>query len=218
MLSLRSLLLALTLTTLLACAAQGQSGTVTASGRVSDTVILSIAPNATLSDHETTVSYSVLDAHTILVSIKVSGSHGARIAIPAQIRSNVGYTLSASAKWTATPLLLRGLRVTEARATGRFVTLDAVEAVNRAAAFKAPADTVGHARQASQSAHVSPSPATLLTGPRISLAGASDSPHNALEVTIMAELEAPAEAAGGSIELILSASPAMTSPGGTTYQ
>ncbi|MGB7922245.1 MAG: hypothetical protein WCF57_03270 [Pyrinomonadaceae bacterium] len=199
MLSLKSLLLALTLTTFLACAAKGQSGTVTASGSVSETVMLSIAPSAPLSGQETTVSYSNLNAHTVIVSIKVYGNRGAQIAIPAQLRSNVGYTLSASAKWNGTTpqaLRLSALRVTDARSTGRFVALDAVEAVNRASAF-----------EVTDSAHVFRAPATLLTGPRISLAGTSDSPHNALEVTIMAEVEAPAQAAGGSIELILSAQP-----------
>jgi hypothetical protein len=212
MLSLRSLSFALLLTTLLACAARGQSGTatVTASGRVSGTVMLSIAPNAQLSDQETMVSYSNLNAYTILVSIKVSGSHGARrIAIPAQIRSNVGYTLSASAKSNGAALLsMRGLRVTDVRATGRFVAPDAVEAVNRGGVLEATLNTEGRAQKTSQRAPVFPSPATLLTGPRISLAGTSDSPHNALEVIIMAEVESPAEATHGSIELLLSAQPA----------
>lgn len=222
MLSLRSLSFALTLTTILAFAAKGQSGsaTVTTSGRVGETVILSIAPNTQLSDNDTTVSYSNLNAHTILVSIKVSGNRGARIVIPAQIRSNVGYTLSAAANrsgLTSSPLL-RGLRVTGARATGRFVALDAVQAVNVETAFEAASGTVGHAQKASRNALVSLSPTPLLAGPRISLAGTYDSPHNALEVMILAEVEAPDEATRGSIELILSAQPSMNSPEGTTYR
>lgn len=212
MLSLRSLSLALTLTIFLACAARGQSATatVTAIGHVSETVILSIAPNAPRSDSETLVSYTNLNAHTVLVSITASGSHPARIAIPAQIRSNVGYTLSAATKWTGMSqqqqLLLRGLRVTGKRATGRFVALDAVEAIDVAAAFDVT-DSTGPTQKTRPAALIFPSPATLLTGPRISLAGTSGSPHNAVEVTILAEVGASAERAGGTIELILSVSP-----------
>lgn len=215
MLSLRSLSLALTLTALFACAAKGQSrsGTVTAHGRVSETVILSIAPHAPRFESETTISYSNLNAQTVLVSITNSGSHPARITIPAQIRSNVGYTLSVSAKSSEKPLqqtpLLRQLRVTGKRATGRFVALDAVEAINVAAAFDATSQSTERIRRVTTSALVFPSssPATLLTGPRISLAGASDCPHNAVEVIIQAEVEAYAEEARGHIELILSVSP-----------
>lgn len=210
MLSLRSLSYALTLTTLFACAAKGQSGSasVTAQGSVSETVILSLAPQTPLNANEATISYTRLDAQTILVSIKLSGNRGARIVIPAQIRSNVGFTLSASSKSSGSATLSHALRVTGARATGRFVAPDASEAVNASAAtFNATADAGGHARRASHSAPLFNSTATLLTGPRISLAGMSDSPHNALEVMILAEVEASAEAERGGIELILSAQP-----------
>jgi hypothetical protein len=99
--------------------------------------------------------------------------------------------------------LLRGLRVTGARATGRFVALDAVEAIDVAAAFDATDST----QKMRPAALVFPSPATLLTGPRISLAGTSGSPHNAVEVMILAEVEASAEGERGTIELILSVLP-----------
>jgi hypothetical protein len=201
------------LTTLLAFAANGQSvsGTITTSGRVSETVLLSIAPHAIRSANETTISYNNLNAHTVLVTIASSGSQPARIAIPAQIRSNVGYTLSVSAKQAGTSrqqLLLRGLSVTGKRATGRFVALDAVEAIDVEAAFDATAHSTERAQRARPIAFLFPSStATLLTGTPVSLCGTADSPHNAVEVTIQAEVEAPAGATGVGIELLLSVAP-----------
>jgi hypothetical protein len=195
---------------LLASAGKGQSGSasVTIGGHVSETAILSIAPSAQRSGSEAQVGYSNLNAQAVLVSItQAAGSPPARIAIPAQIRSNVGYTLSVSAKRSGT-LVLRELSVAGKRATGRFVALDAVEAIDVAAAFDANAQSTERTQTAWQPALRFPSaPCLLLTGPRISLAGTFDSPHNAVEVMILAEVEPSAEGERGSIELILSVAP-----------
>lgn len=206
MLSLRSLSFALTLTLLLACAAKGQSASapIAISGSVSETVFLSIAPTAQPTDSETLVSYVSVNARTILVSIKTSGSHARQISVPLQIRSNASYTLSFSAGGSGTAL--RWLRVREARATGRFVATDAVEAMNVAAEFD-PTTATGRSQRASQGALHFPSPVTLLTGPRISRAGTYDSPHNAVEVMILAEVAPTAGVESQSIEMILTASP-----------
>lgn len=187
----------------LACAAKGQStsASVAISGHVSETVLLSIAPTTQPTDSETLVSYFSVNARTILVSIKTSGSHARQISVPLQIRSNAGYTLSASANGTA----LCGLRVREARATGKFVAQDAVEAINVAAEFD-PTTAAGQALRASQGALHFPSPLTLLTGPRISRAGTHDSPHNAVEVIILAEVAPTAGVESQSIDFILTAS------------
>jgi hypothetical protein len=209
MLLLRSLSFALTLMILLACAARGQStsASVAMSGHVSETVLLSIAPTAQPTDTETLVSHVNLNARTILVSIKTSGSRTRQISLHLQIRSNTCFTLSASANGTA----LSGLRVSEARATGRFVAVDAVEAMNVAAEFDATTDA-GRMQRASLGTLRLPSPVTLLTGPRISLAGTHDSPHNAVEVMILAEIAPTAEGEPQSIEMILTASPNGSSP------
>ena len=206
MLSLRNLSFALTLTLLLACAAKGQSASasVVISGSVSEAVFLSIAPTAQPTDSETLVSYISLNASTILVSIKTSGSRAGQISVPLQIRSNADYTLSVSTSRSATPL--RGLWVQETRATGKFVALDAVEAINVAAEFDATTPT-GWAQRGGRGALHLPSPVTLLTGPRISRAGTYDSPHNAVEVTLLAEITTTAERETQSIEFILTASP-----------
>lgn len=211
MLSLRSLSFVLVLTILLASATRAQSGSnasVTIGGQVSAAVLISIAPTAQLSDSETLVTAHNTDARTLFISIKIHGHHARQIVIPVLIRSNTGYMLSALAKpCEATPsTLLRGMQVTGARPTGRFVAVDAVEAMNVAAAFDAT-NAAGHLQRASLSALLLSSPTILLTGPRISLAGTPDSPHNAVEVTMLAEVEASDEGETQSLDLILSATP-----------
>ena len=211
MLSSRSLTFALTLLFILAYAVRAQSGStasVAINGHVSGTVLLSISPAARLSDDKTSLTSHNLDAHTILVSIKTVGDHARQIAIPVQIRSNIGYTLSALAKRSeaTSTHALRGIQVTGARATGRFVAVDAIDAMNVLEAT-AHAKAAGQSQQASQGAWLSPFPATLLTGPRISLGGAPDSPYNAVEVMILVETEASAEKETKTVELILSATP-----------
>jgi hypothetical protein len=47
----------------------------------------------------------------------------------------------------------------------------------------------------------------LLTGPRISTAGTFDSPHNAVEVLMLAEIEPPAGSDQQRLDLIISAAP-----------
>ncbi|HEX8653476.1 MAG TPA: hypothetical protein VF708_21850 [Pyrinomonadaceae bacterium] len=223
MLSLRSLSFALTLLLLLACATKAQSvsstSSVTINGQVSGTVLLNISPTAQLSDGATLVTSHKTDAHTLVVSIKIDDHRARQIVIPVQIRSNVSYALSASIKQRgATPptlQLLRGIKVTGARPTGRFVALDAFEAMN-VAAFDT-ANEASRLPQASRNA-LYYSPVTLLAGPRISLAGMSDSPHNALEVTIVAEVGAFAEEEMQSIELTLSATPNVASSSPTLAQ
>lgn len=220
--SFAALSIALALTLLLAPDAVGQSAaaSVNMSGQVSGAVFVSIAPGAQLSGETLAVTYSNLDRQTVRLSIDASGSGdaGRRISIPLQLRSNVGYTLSASARLSGTTLLLRGLCVEGVRATGRRVAHGAVNAANIAACDDGATSARtrnanarnANARNASRGGFATPS--TLLQGQMISLSGASDSPFNALEVLIRVEVETPTGQPQGSIELILSASPVNGAP------
>lgn len=198
---------ALTLTTLLlASTASAQSGSVTIGGHVSEAVFVSIAPGAQLANDALPITYSNLDRHTVRLSIDISKSVDVRrISIPLQLRSNVGYALSATANLNGTTL--RGLCVRNVRATGRHVAGGAVEMGSVAACEDATMTGVRQ-RPAEGSALPVSSPSELLQGQAISLSGTSDSPFNALEVLLLVEVELDADHAQGSIELILSASPA----------
>lgn len=195
--SFAALSFALTLTILLAHDAAGQSahGSVTVSGQVSRAVFLDIAPAAHLSADNFQVTHTQQDAHTIHLSISVAGTEARLVSIPLQLRSNAGFKLSASAELSNASLSM--MRVAEARATGRLVSADAVNAAMRDAA--------------TDGAHANPlqfpSTRTLLTGPRISLGGTHDTPSNALEVTLLLEVSPYEGYQNSNVELTLTASP-----------
>lgn len=205
---------ALALTILLAVEASGQSASasVTVGGQVSEAVFVSIAPGAHLSNenNETLpITYSNLNKHTVRLSIPASGgsSVGRRISIPLQLRSNVGYTLSASTNLSGATLL-RGLCIAGVRATGGHVARGAINAANRAACEdRAASVQPRNAKRINLS-----SPTNLLQGQSISLSGTSDSPFNALEVLLVLEVEPQTALSQGSIELVLSAAPNATRP------
>jgi hypothetical protein len=199
--------IALALTILVAPDARGQAtaASVTVGGQVSGAVFVSIAPGAQLSGETlpAVVTHSNLDRHTVRLSISTSGSGGSRrITIPLQLRSNVGYTLHASATLNGTTRL-RGLCVANVRATGRHVARAATNAANMAACVDGAANVqIGNANRSGFA-----SPTSLLQGQFISLSGTPDSPFNALEVLILVEVEPQTRQPQGSIELILSATP-----------
>lgn len=190
---------ALTLTVLLAHEAAGQSGSgsVTIGGQVSPAVFLNVAPSAQLSADNFRVTHTQSNAQTVHLSISVARGEARLVSIPLQLRSNAGFKLSASAELSEASL--SAMRVTGARATGRLVAADAVNAATQDAATDdahanadAPRFTSSH---------------TLLTGPRISLAGTHDTPSNALEVTLILEVRPHDGQQHASVELTLSALP-----------
>jgi hypothetical protein len=201
--------IALTLTILLATQASGQtaSASINVSGQVSEAIFVSIAPAAQLSGETLPFTHSNLNSHTVRLSISTSTSGGGgRISIPLQLRSNVGYTLSASANLNGK--MLSGLCVAGVRATGKYVARGAVNANNMAACEDA---TKGVQRRDVKRSGFS-FPANLLQGQLISLNGTSDSPFNALEVLIFLEVETQTQPPQGNIELILSAAPERVAP------
>ncbi len=191
--------LSFAVTILLAHDAAGQSGSgsVTVSGQVSRAVFLNVAPGAPLSAGNVRVTHTQANAHTVRLSISVAGGEVRLVGIPLQLRSNAGFKLSASAELSDGSLSV--MRVTGARATGRLVAADAVNAATQDAA--------------TDDAHASPdapafsSPHTLLTGPRISLAGTHNTPSNALEVTLLLEVRPHDGQQHASVELTITASP-----------
>lgn len=212
------LAITLALTILLAPQARGQSASASISvgGQVSGAVFVSIAPGAQLSDKrdetgETTVTlpftHSNLDRQTIRLSIpdSPSGGDGRRlVSIPLLLRSNVGYTLTARAN--SNGMMPGGLCVAGVRATGRHVARGAASAVNAATCVDATAGV--RTRHANGITRGFSAPSTLLQGAAISLSGTPDSPFNALEVSLLLELEpSPDGERRGRVELILSATP-----------
>src|SRR5215211_4951607 len=156
--SLLALCFALAVPFLVAQDAAGQtsSASVTVNGHVSPSVFLTVAPGAQLSADNLQVTYTQQDARTLRFTISIAGGEASRVRLPVQLRSNAASELSISTPHGGAELL--ALTVTGARATGSFVAPEALSAALAAA------------KDESQAAH-STAAQTLLTVPRISLAG-----------------------------------------------
>lgn len=170
------------------------AGSVKVTGQVSGAVAVSLTEAFAVGEG---ASVSIDDARgeTISVSISGSGPDAARVRLPLQLRSNVGYSLRASLL-SADPLTVR-MRVAEVRATGKFVRAGAAEAATRHEAPPAPSPTV--ANQAP--------PFVILSGPAVSKAGTFSSRGNALEVVLSVEVGPRVGAAPWSARLTISAAP-----------
>lgn len=200
-----NLFLALILIFVGASAGQAQSNSIALSGRVSGFVGIASVQNAQVLGGEASI-VPTNNGHTLAVSLNGSGSQPTEIRVPVQIRSNVGYTLAASAKLNGASH--SQLLVTSARSTGRFAAIDVVEALHIGDLFDARTNTGMFQLAGINSASLDlSSPVTLLSGSRVSLAGTLSSPDNALEVIINFIVTPPRGSQRWSADLLLSVAP-----------
>ena len=183
-------------------AAHAQTGvaSVKLGGRVSGAVAVSVPEGQALSEG---ARVAIDDAEPTTVAVNISGSDGgkARVRLPLQLRSNVGYELRASfVSWDALDVRLS---VAGLRATGRFVHADALEAVRFGEALAGPQDT----RPSPLTIQNRRSPFAILSGAPISKAGTFSSPDNAVEVVLSIEIQPRTEGRPWSTRLTLSAAP-----------
>lgn len=199
------LFLALILIFVGASAGQAQFSSIALSGRVSGFVGIAAAQNAQVLGGEASI-VPTANGHTLAISLNGSGSQPTEIRVPVQIRSNIGYTLSASAKLNG--VSQSRLLVTSARSTGRFAAPDVIEALHIGDLFDARADAGMFQLAGINSASLDlSSPVTLLSGSRVSLAGTLSSPDNALEVIINFIVTPPRGSQRWSADLLLSVAP-----------
>ncbi len=135
---------------------------VTLRATVSETVNLSVLPNS-------------IDADVVsignMVRVTWTSTNSPVIRVPLLVRSNSSFKISAS--FESKTAVLNHLLVADVRATGRLVSPQIVNALDRKS-YLDP-DT-------SQ-------PLLVLTGPRVSLGGTLQSPNNALQITVLIRLE-----------------------------
>jgi hypothetical protein len=168
---------------LLPAVVHGQAGraSVTLTGKVSEIVALSIPPNFTGSE----ISASVVgNASNVRLTLSSKDADASVIRVPLFVRSNSGFKISAA--FESETAVLNQLAVTDVRATGKWVSPHVVSA------FDTTLDV-------SQSVLV-------LSGPRISLGGALDSPNNALQMTLLIRLQ-PQSGSGWLAHLTFVATP-----------
>lgn len=200
---LRGFRLSLMLTLCLSGVARAQTGgSVRMSGGVSETVVLSIPQGSEASG--VLVNTSRNADGSLAVNISGTTRDLTELRIPVQIRSNIGYRLSAAAK--AVGSNLSSLLVVGARPTGNLAAADAAEALGVAASFDGRSGANNSPRGSFNHPNLS-ALSELLSGPRVSTGGTLQSPQNAVEVILSMAVEPQANGQSWTVELLLSAAP-----------
>jgi len=130
---------------------------------VSETVALSLAPNA--------IDGGVVSGGGNTVRITVSGGKSPVIRVPLLVRSNIGFKISAV--FESQTAILSELWVPDVQATGRLVSPQIVNGLHTGSQLNP--DT-------SQ-------PLFVVSGPRVSYGGTLTSPNNALQITVLIRLK-----------------------------
>jgi hypothetical protein len=137
---------------------------VTLTGRVSEVVTLSVAPN---------FNEAGVDVMSNGGTVQITWSAGRSpvLRVPLLVRSNTGFKISAL--FESTTAVLSQLSIEDVRATGKLVAPQSINAFH----IKPQLDP-----DASQ-------PLFVATGPRVSLGGTLTSPNNALQITVLIRLK-----------------------------
>lgn len=150
-----------------------QTGGVTLTASVSETVALSIAgpipPNFTRSDVDIDVVSS--GRNTVEITVSSVEATSSVIRVPLLVRSNTGFKILAM--FESNTALIDQLSVTDVHATG---ALSSANLVNALEATRLNELDVSR-------------PLLVLRGPRVSLGGALESPNNALQFTLLIHLK-----------------------------
>jgi hypothetical protein len=150
---------------------------VTLTTRVSETVMISVAPPLPHADAAVDV---VSSGSTVRLTLSGKGVGPRVIPVRLLVRSNSSFKISGS--FESTTAQLTELSVTKVRGTGRLVSPEAIDTVQIPPEF-----------DLSQ-------PFELLSGPRVSLGGTLNSTDNALEITLHLRVK-PASVGGWLAQL-----------------
>lgn len=170
--------------------AQTRNTSVTLNGAVSETVALSILPNATPGDIHTNIFTS---DGTVRMTLSGMDANSPLITVPLIVRSNTGFRITAVVEST-TPVLTQ-VSVTDVCATGALVSSRAISELVIPQQF----DLRGLDKEVSSTMSSSPlevsRPLVVLSGPRVSLGGTLKSPNNALQITLLIRVKPPSDRA-----------------------
>ena len=168
-----------------------QTGGVTINGTVSEVVALSVLPNSTHSDVETSV---MVTGSTVRITLSGVDADTAVIRVPLLVRSNSSFNISAVVESNTAEVTQ--LSVVDARATGTLVSPNAITELNVPRQFD-----VRRLETSSVQNLLDPSrPVLVASGPPVSRGGTLTSPNNALQLTLLIRLK-PQPARGWSIHL-----------------
>lgn len=172
---------------------EAQTGGVTMKATVSEVVALSVLPNSTQSDVETSV---VSSGNTVRITLSGADADARVIRVPLLVRSNSSFKISAAVESSTAEVTQ--LSVTDVRATGTLVSSQAIREFNVPRQF----DVRGLDESTSSVANLlDPSrPVLVASGPPVSRGGTLASPNNALQITLLIRLK-PQPARGWSAHL-----------------
>ena len=156
--------------------------TVTLTGRVSETVAISIPPNFSNDKIEASV---VQSGSTVRLTLSSSEADTALIRVPLLVRSNSGFKITAA--FESDTAVVNQLAVTDVHASGKWVSPQVVSALDTTL------DLSGSV--------------LVLSGPRVSLGGTLNSPNNALQITFFIRLNPKQPAREWLAHLTLVATP-----------
>ena len=170
---------------------EAQTGGVTIKTTVSEVVALSVLPNSTPGDVETSL---VSTGNTVRITLSGADADARVIRVPLLVRSNSSFKISAAVESNAAEVTQ--LSVVDARATGTLVSLDAITELNVPRQFD-----VRRLETLSVPNLLDPSrPVLVASGPRVSRGGTLNSPNNALQLTLLIRLK-PEQTRGWSVHL-----------------
>ena len=148
--------------------AQTARASVTLTGRVSETVALSIPP--VFNQNKTVVDVVSSAGNTVRITMSGDDTQPSVIRVPLLVRSNTDFNLSAT--FESDSAELKQLSVVDVQATGTLVSPQSVNAIK----VKPHSD------------FATSQPLLVLSGPRVSFGGTLESPNNALHVTLLIHL------------------------------
>ena len=144
-----------------------EAQSVRLSGRVSETVTLSVAPAVRNSNFDVVST----GGNTVRITLSGDAAESPVIRVPLLVRSNSGFKISAV--FESQTAELAQILVTDAHPTGNLVSPRIVNALEKSR--RVDTDVSG--------------PLLVLTGPRVSIGGTLTSPNNALQVTVLIRLK-----------------------------
>ena len=152
---------------------EAQTGQVTLKGSVGETVALSVGPDL---NPGTAAVDVVRTGKTLRITLSSDDSTASVIRVPLLVRSNSRFKISAKVESATTALTQ--LSVIDARATGTWVSPQAVSGLNVSQQLDL------HGLQESSPLDISQT-LIVMSGPRVSLGGTLESPGNALKITVL---------------------------------
>ena len=177
---------------LLAHGVKAQTGSVTIKSSVSEVVALSVLPNSTYGEVETSF---VSTGSTVRITLSGADADAAVIRVPLLVRSNSSFKITAAVESNTAEVTQ--LSVVDARATGTLVSPNAVSELNVPRQFDVrgldSASSVENLLDTSR-------PVLVASGPRVSRGGTLTSPNNALQLTLLIRLK-PQPARGWLVHL-----------------